>query len=238
MPRSIVIQPMTKRFILWRCLHDGPLSKDTIDHWDPATHIPWAQFRSRNVPLLEKLIDTYGTCMMLARDGEKIVGMLFFVPKAMLSMEGAGFFCLQQNPPGGPSVDFAQHPFPSPDAMKDRTLTVRCLMTGSPKFSENPYQRKGIGTRMARALMEWARVHGWEGIEARSFEDLPSLYAHTGNAGRGFWEKLGFGIVKTEPNPAFQEENDFVRKLREEAKAMGLDAEAFRNSYTMRLDLT
>ena len=237
MIKDVVIKPMTKDFIMWRCLHDGPLSRETIDRWDPKTNIPWEQFRSRNVPLLKRFIETYGTCMMLAWDGGQVVGFLFFIPKAVLAMDGAGLLCLQQNPPAGPSADFATRRFPSPAAIKDKTLTVRCIMTGSPKFSENPYQRQGIGTRMAQALIEWARENGWRGIEARSFEDLPSLYAHTGNAGRTFWEKLGFRIAKTEPNPAFQKENDFVRKLREEARVAGL-AESFKNSYTMRLDLT
>ena len=234
---TIVIEPMTRDLIMWRCLHDGPLSKDTIERWDPDSGIPWNDFRSRNVPLLEKLVDTYGTCMILAKDGKDVVGMLFFVPKAVLSMDGAGFFCLQQNPPGGPSVNFSERSFPSPEEIRDKTLTVRCIMTGSPKVSENPYQRKGIGTRMARTLIRWAREHGWQGVEARSFEDLPTLYAHTGNAGRTFWEKLGFAIRKTETNPAFEQENDFVRRLREEATSRGLDPETVKNSYTMRLDL-
>lgn len=34
----------------------------------------------------------------------------------------------------------------------------------------SPYQRKGLGTRMPRALMAWARQSGWEAIEARSFD--------------------------------------------------------------------
>lgn len=238
MLEDVVIEPMKADFIMWRCLHDGPLSVNTIDQWAPEINIPWEQYRRRNVPLLEGLIEAYGTCMMLAWDHDQVVGFLFFVPKVVLSMDGAGFFCLQQSPPGGPSDDFPRRKLPSSDGIDDKTLIVRCLMTGSPKLSENPYQRQGIGTRMARALIEWATENGWQGIEARSFEDIPSLYAHTGNAGRTFWEKLGFRMVKTESNPAFENENDFVRKLREEAIAAGLDPESFKNSYTVRLNLT
>jgi hypothetical protein len=57
--------------------------------------------------------------MILVKDGEDVVGMLFFVPKDVLSMDGAGFFCLQQNQPGGPSADFVEREFTSPDEIQD-----------------------------------------------------------------------------------------------------------------------
>ena len=237
MAGSIVIQPMTKDFVVWRCLHGGPLSAETINQWDPDTTMPWEQLRSRNVPLLEKLIDTYGTCMILARDGDLVVGMLYFAPKAVFDMDGAGFLCLQQNAPAGPADDFVENAFPAPDDIDDRTLTVQCIMTGSPKVKENRYQRKGIGTRMARALIEWAKERAWRHIEASSFEDIPLLYENTGNAGRGFWEKLGFRVVHAEPNPAFQKRGEFVVKLEQQAASLGIDPEQAKQDLTMRLDL-
>jgi hypothetical protein len=30
---EIVIEMMTRDFILWRCLHGGPLTRETIDKW-------------------------------------------------------------------------------------------------------------------------------------------------------------------------------------------------------------
>jgi len=137
MAEDVVIRPMTRDFILWRCLHGGPLSEESINQWEPDTKMPWAQLRSRNVPLLEKLIDTYGTCMILARDGDLVVGMLYFAPKAVFAMDWAGILCLQQNAPTGPADDFVENAFPTPDAIEDSTLTVQCLMTGSPKFEVN-----------------------------------------------------------------------------------------------------
>jgi hypothetical protein len=52
--------------------------------------------------------------------------------------------------------------------IEDKTLVVHCLKTGGSQQNENPYQRKGIGTRMVRGLIEWAKVNGWERIEAGS----------------------------------------------------------------------
>jgi len=90
---------------------------------------------------------------------------------------------------------------------------------------------------MARALIEWAGEHGWRRIEANSFEDIPILYENTGNAGRGFWEKLGFRVVHTEPNEAFQTRGEFVVKIEEQAASLGIDPEQAKQRLTMRLDL-
>ena len=71
---------------------------------------------------------------------------------------------------------------------------IHCMMTGSPLQEKNPYQRRGIGSRMVEALIEWAQKNGWEHIEVESFEDLPIIYEVTGSAGHVFWEKLGFRL--------------------------------------------
>ena len=33
MIENVVVEPMTEEFIVWRCLHGGPLSCKTIDLW-------------------------------------------------------------------------------------------------------------------------------------------------------------------------------------------------------------
>lgn len=234
---GVVVEPMSRELILWRCLHGGPLSRSTIETWEPDGRMPWAQLRARNVPLLERLTEVYGACAMVARDGERIVGQLRFYPKAVGDMPDAGMLCLQQLHPSGPVDGFSGAAFPAPEAIADRTLVVNCLMTGSPQQKENPYQRRGVGTRLVRALIEWAGQRGWRAIESMSFEDMPTLYAMTGSAGRTFWEKLGFRVVGSEPEPAFAQESDLVRALRAEATGLGLPPDSFRTRLTLRLDL-
>ena len=159
-------------------------------------------------------------------------------------MEGAGGPCLQQDPPGGPVDDFADRDFLGPAEIEHKTLVVHCLMTGSSLQKENPYQRKGIATRMARALIEWAKANGWDRIEADSFEDLPIIYEGTGSAGHTFWEKLGFRLVDRHPHPALQDQNErtefheFVKTLEKQAKSIGVPPERARDRLVMRLDLT
>jgi GNAT superfamily N-acetyltransferase len=241
MIEGVVIEPMTEEFILWRCLHGGPLSCKTIDHWSAADNIPWERYRKRNLALLEKLTRTYGACAIVARDGDEIVGQLRFYPKGLYGMKGAGYLCLQQDPPEGPPDDLADQDFPPLARLKDKTLLIHCMMTGSPLLKENPYQRLGIGSGMVVALIEWARTNGWEHIEAESLEDLPIVYEITGGAGHSFWEKRGFRLVDRHPHPELQDRSrysEFIHTLEEQAKTAGIPPERATDRLVMRLDLT
>jgi hypothetical protein len=238
---NVVVEPMSEEFILWRCLHGGPLTHSAIDQWPPDSQLPWERYRKRNVPLLVKLTRTYGACAIVARDGDRIVGQLRFYPRAVLDMieKGSDNLCLQQDYPAGPADDFADSDFPPLAQIEDKTLVVHCLMTGSPQQKENPLQRKGLGSRMVRTLIQWARDSGWDRIEADSFEDIPIIYEVTGSAGHTFWEKLGFSVVDRHPHPALREPelNSFVTTLVEQAKAAGISPERAKDQIVMRLDL-
>ncbi len=234
MSDEVVIEPMREDFLLWRCLHSGPVSRETVDlpPADPA--LPWPSYRARNLPLLLKLTRAYGACAVAARLGDRIVGHLRFYPRQILDMNGGRGLCLQQDAPCGPSEDLAERDFPPLAEMTDRTLVVHCLMMGSPRLKENPHQRKGLGSRMVRALIEWAANQGWDAIEANAFEDLPVVYEITGCAGRAFWEKLGFALVSREPHPDLRERHPFVLTLEAQAAAAGIAPERARDRLVMR----
>ena len=158
---NVVIEMMSSEFILWRCLHGGPLTKETVDQPKPHPQVPWDWIRARNIPFLAKLTDVYGSCAVIARDGNQIVGQLRFYPKAICNMAASGpGLCMQQTFPNGPADDFVENNFPLLDQISDKTLFVHCMMTGSPQQKNNPYQRKGLGSRMVRMLIKWARPEG------------------------------------------------------------------------------
>ena len=237
MTGEIKIEMMSDEFILWRCLHGGPLSSKTICCWPKDTEMPWERYRIRNTGLIERLTDSYGACAVVARHGEEIVGQLRFYPKAVWEMKGAGFLCLQQDYPAGPEDDFFSRRFPPVDELEDRTLKVHCLMTGSPKQKENPYQRRGIGTRMVKKLVEWAGDMGWSRIEVDAFEDLPIIYEVTGGAGLIFWEKLGFGVVDRFLHPDLTEYDDFIAIIEKQANEAGIDPAKAKESIVMCYEL-
>jgi len=234
---NVVIEPMTNDFIVWRCLHDGPLSPKTINKY-PVEHTELLQrYHDRNIPLLSKLIDAYGTCAIVARDADKVVGTLRFYPKAILNPADMFALCLQQDPPYGPSDNFVDMDFPPLDKLKDKTIRVHCMMTGSPKQKDNPYQRKGIGTRMVKKLICWAKEKGWHHIEASAFEDLPIIYEITGGAGIKFWQKLGFYIVERNPFPEIEEYSDFYQTMKTQVIESGIDPEKAKDMITMQMNL-
>jgi hypothetical protein len=238
MVEGVVIEPMTQEFILWRCLHGGPLSCTTIEQLPSDSQMPWERYRQRNIPLLVKLTQTYGACAIVARDGDRIVGQLRFYPRAVCGLEGAGSLCPLQDFPSGPADNFADKDSPALDRITDKTLAVHCLMTGCSQQNENPYQRKGIGTDMVRALIRWAKANRWERIEADSFEDIPIIYEITGCAGHTFWEKLGFAVADRHPHPDLKGQNPFITTLEEQAKSLGISPARARDRLVMRLDLT
>ena len=46
--KNVVIEPMTDEFILWRCLHSGPLSSANIDDYPADSEVPFERYRERN----------------------------------------------------------------------------------------------------------------------------------------------------------------------------------------------
>jgi hypothetical protein len=74
MLNDVVIEMMSSEFILWRCLHGGPLTRETVDRPKPHPHIPWDRFRARNLPLLDKLTEVYGSSAVTARDPKRPCG--------------------------------------------------------------------------------------------------------------------------------------------------------------------
>lgn len=237
MGEDVLIELMTEEFILWRCLHFGPLSRESMDRCPADSQLDWERYRARNIPILEKLTRTYGACAILARAGDSVAGQLRFYPKVIWDMESAGEMCLLQDSPYGPAEDFAGKDFPSLEQIADKTLAIHCLMTGSSQQEKNPFQRKGIGTRMVRFLIQWAKVNGWQHITVDAFEDIPIIYEITGSAGIAFWQKLGFRIADRHPHPYLQERNEFVETLEEQAESIGIDPERAKDRIVMRLDL-
>jgi len=236
MIEGITIKMMQPDFLLWRCLHSGPLTKDTVDQPPPGND--WPEFKARNDPLLTKLTAVYGACVVVVFDGDKIVGQLRFYPKFICSMAAPGpGLCLQQRFPAGPADDLVAQRFPPLEELEDKTLFVHCLMIGSPQHGANPYQRRGLGKAMVRYLSDWAKASGWQAIEADAYEDLDIIYALTGQAGKTFWEKLEFRVAHIGVEAAFTQEIDFVKTLRGQAAARGLSPADILNKYRMRLEL-
>ena len=238
MPAPFVIEMMSAEALLWRCLHGGPLTAASVDAPGPDGHVPFEAFRARNLRFLDNLVKTYGACAVVAKEGEAVVGHLRFYPKTVRDLAAPGLgLCLQQEFPSGPADDLGRRRFPPLDEIADKTLLVHCMMVASDGPGGGSLRRRGIGRRMAGALVDWAGANGWRAIEATAYASLPIVYTISGQAGRSFWEGLGFRLVGTGREPLLEEENDFVRTMREQAAASGIDPVSIVDKYTMRREL-
>ncbi len=236
MNSRVMIEPMTEKCLVWRCLHGGPLNPGTIDDPKPNPHVDWPYIKARNLPLLKKLVSTYGTCAILARDGGAIIGTLRFYPKALCTFkdEGAGF-CLQQKSPAGPPDQLAEQALLPLSRLRDRTLFVHCLFVVAPEDDPDRYRRNGLATRMVRELIQWGMKNRWEAIEANAYEEIPFLYAISGATGKRFWEKVGFRVIEQDTEPAMK--GEFYDAILKSAAEVGIPAEDATNRYKMRLDI-
>jgi GNAT superfamily N-acetyltransferase len=225
---SLVLKPMDGSFLLWRCLHDGPVTRKNLDLPPDDSRLP---FQDTAIPLLTKLTELYGSAAILAWEGEKVVGLLRFVPRVVSQMEGGGGFCLLLPHPAGPKEEFPQEVLPSKEGIEDRTLVVTCMQLLS------DWQRKGVGRAMVEWLKSWAREEGWNAIEATAYQDLPLVYEITGNAGRSWWEGLGFQVRESLEEEVMKEYPDFLHTLETQAREEGMDPREGTQKFIMRWEI-
>ncbi len=236
MTDRLVVEPMSRDLILWRCLHAGPISAENLDCPPPNPQVDFPAIRTRNLPLLRKLIQVYGACAITARDGAEVVATLRFYPMALCEFGEAGAgFCMQQSFPSGPADDLVTRRFLPLEELPDKTLFVHCLLVVSPKDAPDQYRRKGLASRLVRELIRWSGERGWHAIEANAYEEIPLLYEIGGVAGKSFWQKLGFSIVRKDTEPGIT--GEFFDAMLKSGLSVGIPAERVADRYRMRLEL-
>ena len=123
---------------------------------------------------MREMIRRYGTCALLAWEEQKVVGFIRFYPMEVARPVGE-----RERGQGEPILDPTLACEPAEDG---GALSVHCLMTCPPYTGviENPPPevkedpnfrsaqdvggRKGIGLRLAKALVPWARERGWKRV--------------------------------------------------------------------------
>jgi len=221
----LILKPMDGSFLVWRCLSDGPITRDNLNAPPDESQL---QYQGSAIGLLRQLTKRYGSAAILAWEGDKVVGLLRFVPRVVSQMEGGGGFCLLMPYPAGLTEDFPHKVFPSKESIEDRTLVVTCMQLLPDR------QRQGVGRAMVERLKSWAREEGWDAIEATAYQDLPLVYEVTGNAGRRWWEDLGFHVMESMEEEAMREYGDFVHTLEIQARERAMDSQEVTQKFIMR----
>ena len=144
------------------------------------------------VTYYRKLTNAYGAAAILAWQNRSVVGFLPFQPQAfgMPSLPGCiHYVATEEGDENGPPAQSIEKGTPTPfEELPARTLVVHCVSV-TPEL-----RRHGLGTAMARYLVDWARAEGWERIQGSTF--LSGDWGWLPNV--AFWEKAGFTRGTTE----------------------------------------
>ena len=134
----------------------------------------------------QKITEAYGASAIFAWQNRTVVGFLPFEPVncGVPALPNCIHYVTGQfgEPDEARSEMIAQSTATPFADLHSKTLKVHCINV------KQAFRRRGLGSAMARYLVEWARPQGWERIEGSAFLDgdwgwLPNVE---------FWEKVGF----------------------------------------------
>ena len=148
---------MNKDFILFCCLHCGPLSPSSIEE---RCSLPEGQ-SNRNKKLLARLIDTYGSCAMLAMEGDSVVAHARYYPETIYNQFK---FCCQ-DPNHAVTQEMVEMKLPSLADPAERILRITCF------FVHKDYQGQGLSHKLIDAILEWAINNAWRGVRCFAYPD-------------------------------------------------------------------
>jgi GNAT superfamily N-acetyltransferase len=199
------IVPMDKTFILYRCLHAGLLSSSNIEQKSMnLPGLPREQTR-RNEEFLRRLIAAYGTCAMLAMEGEYVVGYIRFYPKAIYDLAGREHICCQE-PQFWPTAEIVDMKMPRFEDLADQTLQISCW------FIHGDYRNRGLSHLLLQGLIEWAQERSWASVCASATFNDHWIASQACTLMLRTYEKHGFHAISKKPAPELK---DYLRQVQE-----------------------
>lgn len=196
---------------------------------------------------MREMIQRYSTCALLAWRGRTVVGFVRFYPMKIARLVAEA---RAKKVEGILDCTLA-----CPPEQDEGTLWVQCVMTSRPytgwrepvlpsgkphtwsATAEQAGARKGLGVRLARAVVPWARDHGWKRVIKLAHCDLDFFYGQWGGGGKAFWEKAGFRAVGTICRPEEWADEDDMTVLRAQAAENGMSEEEVWTYYRMSCEL-
>jgi GNAT superfamily N-acetyltransferase len=175
--------PMNKDFILFCCLHCGPLSSSNIDEKCSLSE----EQSNRNKKFLARLIDTYGSCAMLAMEGDAVVAHARFYPETVYNQFK---FCCQ-DPNHAITQEMVEMKLPPLANPAGRILRIACF------FVHRDYRGQGLSHELIDAILAWAKNNAWKSVRCIAYPDHYWLSSEMCTPMLRTCSKHGFRIIET-----------------------------------------
>ena len=189
------IVPMDKDSVLARCIHCGPFSPANVEKMrskEPA--LSEEQFE-RNRQFLTRVIEAYGSCAMLAMDGDLVVAHARFYPQAFCDLHP---FCCQ-DPRHAITQEIVEMDLPTLDNRDDRILRIDCFLVNA------DYRGQGLSHRLIEAILDWAKERDWKAVRAYAASDNYWLSSQICQPMLRTYSKHDFQIIESAPSPEVEE---------------------------------
>ena len=182
------ICPMDKDFILFRCLHNGPLSPSNIETKSMNIARVSVKQLDRNKKFLERLVNAYGSCAMLAWENDYVVAHARFYPQIIY--DRFKFCC--HDPNYAITQEIAEIELPLLNNQPERILRITCF------FVHRDYRGQGLSHKLIDAILNWAKRNNWKSVRCFAYQNNYWLASEMCTPMLSTYSKHGFkriGIV-------------------------------------------
>jgi GNAT superfamily N-acetyltransferase len=215
----MTITHMQNDFVLYCCLHCGFLSPSTID--DRCTLSE--EQADLNKQFLTRLIETYGSCGMMAMEKGIVVAHARFWPQAI---DDQIKFCCH-DPNHAITQEMVEMELPALDKPEDRVMRITCY------FIHAEYRGQGLSHELIEAILEWAKANDWKRIRCFASNDNHWLASEMCTPMKRTYEKYGFKQIDTVDMP---EVKDFLQQMQD--GALGEEKKAGFEEYCSGQDMS
>jgi len=191
---------MNEGCVLTYCHHGGAIP--LIEAKEPEAHSAWIE-KKNDIPkgsvarFLKAMCQEYGSCGVMAIDGDQVIGKLRFYPAQLGDSRLPT--CVQGNPKA--LVAFEPTSLPPQESLDSRAMSIHCIQV----VKDGGYRGQGIGTTMVRKLIDWASGTGWDEIRAPAIRHIPPLLDWCGSFSIDVYKRLGFVETGSAPHPELVE---------------------------------
>lgn len=201
--RNLDIRAMDESFIMYDKLWKAPLRRQDLPPAEPGTTAYTIQ------EFLRRQVHAIGSCMILAWDGDGLIGKMHFTTRELAEAIGGagpepGGYCVDSYPTLGGCFAQKLRAFSDEELERllrsgSRTLRVVCFNIAN---RDPRYHGQGIATALLEYLKRWAKERCWRRLEMRTCPDVVPA-GGPGNWVAGPWilrrgplERRGFRVIE------------------------------------------